>query len=178
MWWLCVLAHWTIVAKMLKQLVVLASVSARREPDIPPMAKEAAHENLERDDFKIGSERSFGVVFAVVFALIALWPLIWARDIRYWALAIAAVFLTLVLVRPALLRPINMVWFRFGKLLHHVVNPIVMGLIFLVGVLPTALVMRARGRDPLRLDAATARETTWVERVPPGPAPDTMKNLF
>ena len=142
------------------------------------MAKDAALESLERDDVKVGSERSFGFVFTVVFALIALWPLMWARDIRYWALVIAAVFLALALVRPALLRPLNMVWFRFGKLLHYVVNPIVMGLIFLVGVLPTALVMRARCRNSLRLDAANARETTWVERVPPGPAPDTMKNLF
>jgi hypothetical protein len=59
-----------------------------------------------------------------------------------------------------------------------VVNPLVMGLIFLVGVIPTALIMRARGRDSMRLDAAKAAGTTWVERVPPGPAPDTMKNLF
>ena len=142
------------------------------------MAKEAAHESFERDDPKVGSERTFGFVFAVVFALIALWPLIWARDIRYWALAIAAVFLALALVRAALLRPLNRAWFQFGKLLHHVVNPVVMGLIFFVGVVPTALIMRARCRNALRLDADKAPGTTWVERVPPGPAPDTMKNLF
>jgi predicted membrane metal-binding protein len=142
------------------------------------MAKEAAHESFDRDDVKVASERSFGLVFSVVFALVAVWPLIRGRDMRYWALAIALVFLAVALIRPATLRPLNLVWFRFGLLLHHVVNPLVMGVIFLAGVVPMALVMRARGRDALRLDAAKARGTTWVERVPPGPAPDTMKNLF
>src|SRR5262245_29742449 len=142
------------------------------------MAKQAAHESFDRDDVKVGSERSFGFVFAVVFAVVALWPLIGGREIRYWALAIALAFLAVALIRPAVLRPLNLLWFRFGLLLHHVVNPLVMGLIFLFGVVPTALVMRARGRDTLRLDAAKAAGTTWVERVPPGPAPDTMKNLF
>ena len=117
------------------------------------MARAAAHESFERDDVRVGSERAFGIVFAVVFAIVALWPLIGGHGIRYWAL-------------------------KVGLLLHHVVNPLVMGLIFLLGVVPTALIMRARGRDSMRLDAAKAAGTTWVERVPPGPAPDTMKNLF
>jgi Saxitoxin biosynthesis operon protein SxtJ len=142
-------------------------------------SKAAAHESFERDDVKVGSERSFGIVFATVFALIALWPLIFGGGrIRIWALVIAVAFLAVALARPALLRPLNIGWFYVGKLLHHVVNPLVMGVIFLIGVVPTALVMRARGRDPLRLDSAKTAGTTWVERVPPGPAPDTMKNLF
>ena len=140
------------------------------------MAKAAAHESFERDDVRVGSERAFGIVFAVVFAIVALWPLIGSRGIRYWGIAVA--FLAAALIRPAILRPLNLVWFKVGLLLHHVVNPLVMGLIFLLGVLPTALVMRVRGRDSMRLDAAKAAGTTWVERVPPGPAPDTMKNLF
>jgi hypothetical protein len=142
------------------------------------MARAAAHESFERDDVRVGSERAFGIVFAVVFAIVALWPLIGGHGIRYWALAIAAAFLAAALIRPAILRPLNLLWFKVGLLLHHVVNPLVMGLIFLLGVVPTALIMRARGRDSMRLDAAKAAGTTWVERVPPGPAPDTMKNLF
>ena len=142
------------------------------------MAKAAAHENFERDDVRVGSERAFGIVFAVVFAIVALWPLIGGGGIRYWAVGIAVAFLAAALIRPAILRPLNLVWFKIGLLLHHVVNPLVMGLIFVVGVIPTALVMRARGRNSMRLDAAKAAGTTWVERVPPGPAPETMKNLF
>jgi hypothetical protein len=142
------------------------------------MAREVAHENLDRDDVKVASERSFGLVFAGVFAVIALWPFLWGGDIRYWALAIAVLFLGAALVRPQVLRPLNVLWFKFGLLLHHVVNPLVMGLIFFVGIVPTALFMRARGKAPLRLDSAKASGTTWVERVPPGPAPDTMRHLF
>jgi predicted membrane metal-binding protein len=142
------------------------------------MARAAAHESFERDDVRVGSERAFGIVFAVVFAIVALWPLIGGHRIRYWALAIAIAILAVALIRPAILRPLNLLWFKVGLLLHHVVNPLVMGLIFLLGVVPTALIMRARGRDSMRLDAAKAAGTTWVERVPPGPAPDTMKNLF
>jgi saxitoxin biosynthesis operon SxtJ-like protein len=142
------------------------------------MAREAAHENLDRDDVRVGSERSFGFVFTGVFAVIALWPFLWGGHIRYWALVMAVIFLGAALIRPQVLRPLNLLWFRFGQLLHHVVNPLVMGLIFFVGIVPTALIMRARGKAPLRLDGAKASGTTWVERVPPGPAPDTMRHLF
>ena len=142
------------------------------------MGKEAAHESFERDDVKVSSDRSFGVVFCVVFALIALWPLIHGNGIRYWALGIAILVLAAALIRPRLLHPLNIIWFKIGQLLHRVVNPVVMGLIFFVGVLPTALVMRARGSDPLRLADNKARGTTWVERNPPGPPPESMRRLF
>jgi hypothetical protein len=142
------------------------------------MAKAAAHESFERDDVRVASDRSFGIVFCVVFALIALWPVIWGEAIRIWALVIAAAFLAAALIRPRILRPLNLLWFRFGQLLHHVVNPLVMGLIFFFGVLPTALIMRTRGRDPLRLADGKRAGTTWVEREPPGPPPETMQRLF
>jgi hypothetical protein len=141
------------------------------------MAKAAAHESLERDEVRVGSDRSFGVVFFVVFALIAFWPFFWGGEIRVWALAIAVVFLAAALIRPRILHPLNRLWFKFGIVLHHVVNPLVMGLIFFVGLLPTALIMRMRRRDPLRLGGRD-KGTTWVERVPPGPPPETMKHLF
>jgi hypothetical protein len=142
------------------------------------MAKAAAHESFERDEVRVGSDRSFGVVFFVVFALIAFWPFFWGGEIRVWALAIAVVFLAAALIRPRILHPLNRLWFKFGIVLHHVVNPLVMGLIFFVGLLPTAIIMRLRGRDPLRLGRGRPSGTNWVERVPPGPPPDTMKHLF
>ena len=93
---------------MLKQAQVLASSSGGAEPSIPLMAKEAAHENFERDDPKVGSERTFGFVFRVVFTLIALWPLIWARDVRLLGLGDRRCFSRSRLIRAALLRPLNL----------------------------------------------------------------------
>jgi predicted membrane metal-binding protein len=138
----------------------------------------AAHERLERDDVQMGSERSFGIVFAVVFAVIGLFPLIGSAQPRWWALAVAAAFLALALVYPALLRPLNRVWFRFGLLLHKITNPVVMGLMFFGTITPVALIMRIAGKDPLRLKLDRAATSYWIERDPPGPAPDSMDRQF
>jgi saxitoxin biosynthesis operon SxtJ-like protein len=117
-------------------------------------------------------------VFAAVFAIIAAWPLLSWRGPRLWALGLALAFLLAALAFPRVLHPLNRLWFRIGMLLHHVVTPLVMGLIFCFGVVPTALVMRMRRKDPLRIDGHRRGETTWVVRSPPGPAPDSMKRLF
>jgi hypothetical protein len=141
-------------------------------------ADTTTHERFEQEEMAAGSDRSFGLVFAAVFVIVALWPLISGSGPRLWALAVAAGFLAAAIVRPGLLRPLNRVWFKIGLLLHHVVTPIVMGLIFVLGVLPTALVLRMRGMDPLRLDPRRRGKTNWVVREPPGPSPDSMKRLF
>jgi len=135
------------------------------------------HENFDRDEIRQGSDRSFGFVFATVFALVALSLPLFGRAPRLWALAPAAAFLAAALVAPRLLSPLNRWWFRFGVLLHRFVTPIVMGAIFFGAVLPTALIMRLRGRDPLRLVARAARRTNWIVRAP-GPTPESMKHLF
>lgn len=127
---------------------------------------------------QMGSERSFGVVFAVLFAIIALWPLTGEGAVRLWALAVAGAFLVAALVAPQLLKPLNRVWFKLGMLLHHVVTPVVMGLLFFLTVTPTGVIMRALGKDPMRLRRDPAARSYWIDRVPPGPAPETMKNQF
>jgi len=142
------------------------------------MAQADTHERFERDEVKGSSDRSFGFVFAAVFALIATWPVVFGGSLRLWALVVAAVLVAVALAWPRALHPFNWLWFKIGVLLHHVVTPVIMGLIFVFGVLPTALVMRMRGRDPLRIDASGRGDTTWVVRAPPGPAPDSMKRLF
>lgn len=91
---------------------------------------------------QMGSERSFGLVFAALFAVIALWPLKSGGDIRLWALGAAAAFAVLALAVPRALKPLNIVWFKFGMLLHHVVTPVVMGLLFFLTVTPVGLLMR------------------------------------
>ena len=127
---------------------------------------------------KIGSERAFGIVFAVVFLLVALWPLIGKEAPRTWAIAVAFVFALCAWLFPKLLAPLNRIWFLFGELLHRIVGPLAMGVIFFGVVTPYALVMRLFGRDALLLRKASARPSYWVRREPPGPAPDSFRNQF
>jgi hypothetical protein len=126
----------------------------------------------------MGSERSFGIVFACVFALIGLVPWALGHGLRSWALIVAVIFLAAAYIAPRLLTPLNYVWFKFGLLLHHIVNPIVMALIFYGAVLPTGLAVRAFGKDLLRLKRDPAAKSYWIERDPPGPAPESMTRQF
>ena len=143
------------------------------------MAKGVTHEDFTRKaEVPLGSDRSFGLVFAALFALIGAAPLRHGADARLWALALAAAFLMLALVAPKALRPLNWLWFRFGLALHHVVTPVVMGLLFFLVVSPIGLLMRASGKDPLRLRRAPEAASYWIVRQPPGPAPESMKNQF
>ena len=79
---------------------------------------------------------------------------------------------------PAALAPLNRVWTRFGLLLHRIVSPVVLGVMFFVVVTPTGLLMRALGKDPLRLRLTVTQRSYWIDRQPPGPAPDTLNNQF
>ncbi len=139
----------------------------------------AFHEDFTRkDEIKSGSNRAFGVVFAVVFAIIGLFPLLGDGAVRVWAVAISLVFLALALAAPRLLKPLNRLWFRFGMLLNMIVTPLVMALLFFVTVTPIALAMRLVGKDPLRLRFDPAAESYWIRRQPPGPDPETMRHQF
>lgn len=144
------------------------------------MAERAGlHEDYRREGrVRIGSDRAFGLVFSAVFAIIGGWPLIARDEPRWWAVVIVAVLLPVALIRPALLAPLNRLWFRFGLLLHRVVSPIILGLLFFLTVTPTALIMRALGKDPLRLRMEPDAATYWIERTPPGPDPATMPKQF
>ena len=125
-----------------------------------------------------GSDRAFGAVFTAVFAAVGLFPLLDGVPPRVWALALAGAILAVTLVRARWLAPFNRVWLGFGNVLHRVVSPLVMGLLFYAVVTPTGLAMRALGKDPLRLRRDPAAETYWIHRVPPGPARDSMINQF
>lgn len=121
----------------------------------------------------MGSDRSFGLVFAGVFAAVGLLPLLHDHAPRPWALGIGTAFLLVALVRPALLAPLNRLWFRFGLALGAVMTPVMMGLVFVMAVIPTALLLKLLRKDPLqrRLDPAAA--TYWERReAQPGPMKD------
>lgn len=136
-----------------------------------------SHEDLSSHEVvKTSSDRSFGVVFCVVFAIIGLFPLIRGASPHGWALWVSGAFALAAAIRPAVLAPLNRIWTRLGLLMHKVFNPIVMGVMFFVAVLPTGLVMRALGRDLLRQRLDRDAKTYWIEREPSDP--DHFKNQF
>tara|TARA_Y100000590_G_C15621486_1_gene977741 strand:+ start:960 stop:1346 length:387 start_codon:yes stop_codon:yes gene_type:complete len=127
-----------------------------------------------KKDIEISSNRNFGIVFFIVFFLIAVYPLINNGNIRVWSLIISIIFLILGLINSKLLLPLNKVWFKFGLLLGSVISPIVMGIIFFLVVTPIALILRAIGKDVLNLKKNN-NKTYWIEK---SDQKSTMKNQF
>ena len=127
---------------------------------------------------EMGSDRSFGLVFTAFFALVCLAPLKSGADPRLWAAGVAAAFLVVSLAAPQLLKPLNRLWFLVGMALHHVVTPVVMGLLFFLTVTPIGLIARAMGKDSLRLKRDDAAASYWILRQPPGPSPERMRRQF
>jgi hypothetical protein len=141
--------------------------------------EQSTHEVVYRDEkVVVGSDRSFGVVMAVALGAITLLNTWHSGRLWPWTGGLAALFLVAGLLRPSTLNPLNLIWLRFGLLLHKVVNPIVMALLFYGTVLPTGLVMRMMGRDLLRLKRQPDADSYWIVRQPPGPSPETMKDQF
>lgn len=137
------------------------------------------HEDLSRkNDVKMGSERGFGLVFAVVFAIIGLVPLIDDEPVRMWALGVAVAFLAITLIFPRALRPLNIAWFKFGLLLYKITNPIVMAVMYYIALVPVGLLMKVFGKDPLHRRFDPDAKSYWIDREPPGPEPESMKRQF
>lgn len=95
-----------------------------------------------------------------------------------WTGAIAVLFLVATLIYPAALKPLNRAWLKFGLLLHKVVSPVMMAFVFFGAVLPTGLIMRALVKDPLKLNWLPDADSYWIDRLPPGPTPESMKDQF
>ncbi|MDA8548404.1 SxtJ family membrane protein [Candidatus Pelagibacter bacterium] len=126
------------------------------------------------DDIKISSNRSFGIVFFVVFLIITLYPLTYGGEIRLWSLIISLIFLTLGLLNSKILAPLNKIWFKFGVFLGKIVSPIIMGIIFFLVVTPIGLVMRSLGKDVLNLKY-NKNKSYWIKKNGPK---SKMKNQF
>ena len=138
-----------------------------------------AHEDLKREHVVEGSsDRSLGFVFAAVFAVIACWPLFFGGALHWWAVAVAAVFALLAMLKPALLAGLNRQWLKLGILLGKVVSPIALGVLFYGVITPIGFALRLAGKDPLRLKFDRGADTYWIRREPPGPPPDSMTNQF
>ena len=126
------------------------------------------------DEVKIGSNKSFGIVFFIVFLIIAAYPLLSQNEVRLWSLIISIIFLILGLLNSKLLTPLNKIWFKFGLLLGKVVSPLVMGLIFFFVVTPIGILMRMLKKDLLNLKF-NKKTTYWIEKSDPK---SKMKNQF
>lgn len=135
-------------------------------------------EHSGHHEAKVGSERSFGVVFAIVFAIIGTVPLLRGDELRHWSLLAATVFLGLGLLAPAILRPLNILWFKFGLLLGRIIAPIVISLLFFVAVTPTALIMRLLRKDVLLLKLDRNAKSYWISRSKTENPMGSMKNQF
>ena len=118
------------------------------------------------DEIKIGSNRSFGIVFSVVFLLISIYPLINDESLRYWSLLISLIFLILGLLNSRLLTPLNKIWFKFGIFLARIISPIIMGIIFFFLVTPIGLLMRIFKKDLLNLKF-NSDKSYWIEKTEP-----------
>ena len=126
------------------------------------------------DEIKISSNRSFGIVFFIVFLLIATYPLLNNDHVRIWSLIISIVFLILGLLNSKILFPLNKIWFKFGILLGKIISPLIMGLIFFVVVTPIGLLMRLFNKDLLNLKFNKSK-SYWIKKSEPK---SKMKNQF
>ena len=129
---------------------------------------------MKYKDIKIGSNRSFGIVFFVVFLIIGLWPIINNGDIRNWSVIISAIFLVLGLLNSKVLTPLNKAWFRFGIFLGNFIAPIVMAIIYFLVVTPIGILMKIVKKDLINLKKNT-NKTYWIEKKE---IKSSMKNQF
>ena len=119
---------------------------------------------LNNKKIERGTNRSFGLVFFIVFLIIGLWPLAHDGSVRFWSLIIASIFLFLGILNSKILTPLNVLWSKFGELLGIVIAPIVMGIIFFLVVTPTGLIMRMFGKDLLRNKFQINNESYWIKK--------------
>ena len=126
------------------------------------------------DDVKIGSNKSFGTVFFIIFLLIAIYPLINGGEFRLWSLIISIIFLALGLTNSKILNPLNKLWFKFGIFLGKIISPLVMGIIFFLVVTPIGLLMRLLNKDLLSLKFNN-NSSYWIKKTDPK---SKMKNQF
>jgi len=112
---------------------------------------------------KKSSDKSFGILFFIVFLLIAIWPLFGDGSIRYWSLVVAFIFFAITLLKQELLKPLNIAWIKFGEILGKVIAPIVMALVFFIILTPTSIIVRIFGKDLLKLKFSKD-SSYWIKR--------------
>ena len=130
---------------------------------------------MEKVSVKISSNRSFGLLFFIVFLAISLWPLKSQEDLRLWAFILALIFFVLGILNSKFLTPLNKLWMKFGIFLGSIISPFVMGVVFFMVVTPVGLIMRFLGKDLLRIKKSKFVSTYWISREKQS---NTMKRQF
>ena len=129
---------------------------------------------MKKNNIKIGSNKSFGLVFFIFFLIVSFYPLLNGEDIRKWSLVFSVIFLVLGLTNSKILNPLNKLWFYFGIFLGKIMSPVIMGIIFFLVVTPIGLLMRLFGKDILNLKFNN-KTTYWIEKNGPK---SKMRNQF
>ena len=139
----------------------------------------STHNTLVRDEaVEPGSDRSFGLIVGGILAAIGAYQWMKGLQIYPWFLGPGLVLVVLGLILPGILHPLNVGWTRLGLLLGRIVTPVVMFLVYAVSVVPIGLILRILGKDLLRLERGDDQDSYWIERTPPGPAPESLKDQF
>ena len=129
---------------------------------------------MQKTEVKLGSNRSFGIVFFVVFLIIAIYPLLNDNSVRFWSLFVSISFLILGLINSKILTPFNIVWMKFGMYLGIFISPIVMGIVFFLVVTPISLIMKIFRKDLINLKM-NKEKSYWIEK---DKIKSSMKNQF
>ena len=117
---------------------------------------------MDNKKIKISSNKSFAIVFAVVFIIIGIYPLLNNEDLRYWSIIVSLILIILGYKNSLILTPLNFIWFKFGLLLGRVIAPIVMGLIYFVVVYPTNLLLKVFKKNQMGIKYNKSINTYWV----------------
>jgi len=133
--------------------------------------------NENKSYYKVegGTERNFGLVFAVVFLIISLYPILKGNEVRLWSLTICIIFFLLSIFLPKTLIQPNKLWFKFGIFLGGIVSPLVMAIIFFLTVTPTGIIMKLFGKDFLNTKNNKLKKTCWNKKIN---SISSMKNQF
>ena len=124
---------------------------------------------------KQGSERNFGIVFSIVFLIFSFYPHFSFEKVRLWSLIVSAFFFLIAIFRPSMLKSLNFLWFRFGILLGRIISPVVMALVFVFAIIPTGIIIRLMGKDPLQRKFLKNKNSYWIPRKT---SRQSMKNQF
>ena len=137
------------------------------------------HENFDKEEeIHISSNRSFGIVFTLVFLAVGAWMISVGLTEGWFFLAVSIFLFIVTLACPYILGPLNWVWFKFGLLIGLVMNPLILGLVFFLVVTPTAVIRRLLGKDSLHLKYKPDLESYWIDRSPAGPKANSMTKQF
>jgi len=137
------------------------------------------HENLDKEEeVKVSSDRSFGIVFTLVFLAMGVWVVSGGQSKGWLFFVSAALFLVVAIARPSILGPLNRAWAKFGLLLGRVINPVILGVVFFLVVTPMAVIRRLLGKDSLHLKSNTNLKSYWIDRSPAGPKFGSMTKQF